>query len=67
MFALDVAELVEQLLSTPQILGSIPVIGKFYLLSTELNVLKRKKEKDGSVVEIKYFWTQVSTRPVAIL
>ena len=38
--AVVMAQMVERLLQTPEILGSIPVIVKFYLLST---VLKRRK------------------------
>ena len=38
--AVVMAQMVERSLQTPEILGSIPVIVKFYLLST---VLKRRK------------------------
>ena len=41
--AVVVAHLVERLLPTPMICGSIPVISKFYLLSTVLGTVMKRR------------------------
>ena len=40
-----VTQLVERLLPKMEVLGSDPIIGKFYITNTLSTVLKRQKEK----------------------
>ena len=46
-----VAQLVEWLLPTPEIRGLNPVISKFYLLSTVLNLYGQHKRKENRIRE----------------